>query len=117
MRQVTIVNWNNSAVLGDHIDVAETNAERLKGLLGTCFLPAGHGLLLKPCNGIHTFGMSYPIDVLFLDNEYRVLEIVPDLRPMLVARNAAGTMVLELPTGTAAMTGTETGDRLIEFEA
>ncbi|MDR3591054.1 MAG: DUF192 domain-containing protein [Negativicutes bacterium] len=115
MRQVAIVNRNNTAILGNCVDVAETKAERLKGLLGTRCLPLGHGLLLRPCNGVHTYGMCYSIDVLFLDEEYRVVEIVPDMWPMRIARNCASTMVLELPAGTAAMTGTETGHTLMEF--
>jgi len=115
MRQVTIVNCDSTMIMGDCVGVAETKVERVKGLLGTQCLPCGHGLLLRPCSGVHTFGMRYAIDVIFLDEEYRVIEIVHDMRPMRIARCYTGSMVLELPTGTAEKTCTQVGHRLMEY--
>lgn len=112
MRQVSIVNCDNSMILGDEIWVAETKAERMKGLLGTQCLLAGQGLLLRPCSGIHTFGMKYAIDVLFLDGDYRVVETVDHMGPMRIARSYLAIMVLELPAGMAGSCCTGVGHRL-----
>jgi uncharacterized membrane protein (UPF0127 family) len=51
------------------------------GLLNRKALAQGEGLLLDRCYGIHTFGMRFPIDVVFLDKELRVMRAVPALPP------------------------------------
>lgn len=47
------------------LHLADTFWPRLKGLLGTAALSEGEGLLLRPCNCVHTCGMRYAIDVFF----------------------------------------------------
>jgi uncharacterized protein len=83
--------------------VADTLPARLKGLLGRSELPAGAGLWIKPCNSIHTFGMKFPIDALFLDREKRVVGVAETLRPNRISRIYPGaSSVIELPAGTIA---------------
>jgi uncharacterized protein len=115
MTLLSILNCTNDALLAAHVRVAETLADRMKGLLGTSWLPGGHGLLLVPCNSIHTFGMQYNIDVIFLDADYVVKKIVGDLPPMLTARCPGGEMVLELPAGTVEATCTRVGQQLMAY--
>jgi uncharacterized membrane protein (UPF0127 family) len=117
MNFISITNCDTGRALAYRVQVAETMAERLQGLLGTSHLPYGHGLLLTPCYSIHTVGMAYAIDALFLDYEYYVLKIVHNLPPMQVASCRAGKMTLELPAGTAARTGTQVGHRLLATHA
>lgn len=86
---------------------------RLKGLLGRNSLPPGEALLLKPCNGIHTIGMRFAIDVLFLDRENRVVAVTKALQPNRLTRiylHAAS--VLELPAGTIEATTTAIGNQI-----
>lgn len=86
---------------------------RLKGLLGRSSLPPGEALLIKPCNGIHTFGMRFAIDVLFLDRENRVVAVTKELKPNRLTRlylHAAS--VLELPAGTVEATATAIGNQI-----
>lgn len=74
---------------------------RLCGLLGRT-IPTGGGLLLTPCNCIHTFGMRYPIDAVYLDPAGLVLRVdhaLPAGKACPVQRGAK--RVLELPAGTA----------------
>lgn len=76
---------------------------RARGLLGRAELPAGHGLLINPCSAIHTLGMRFPIDVVFLNAQGRVVSLhraVPPNRPLI--RGGRGAVAaLELPAGTA----------------
>jgi uncharacterized membrane protein (UPF0127 family) len=92
---------------------ARTFWDRLRGLLGTPPLQPGQGLLLEPCNSIHMFFMSYPIDALYLDAENQVLRVVPNLAPWRVGPTIRrARRVLELPAGHAARCGVQIGDRL-----
>ncbi len=68
-------------ICGIQAEVAETFAQRAKGLIGRRGLPVGRGLLIPRCNCIHTFFMSFPIDATFLDRENRVVRIVRNIRP------------------------------------
>ena len=61
------VNTSNGRKLAEKVLQAETLSERMRGLLGRSTLPVGEALLLDPCRAIHTAGMRFPIDVLFLD--------------------------------------------------
>jgi uncharacterized membrane protein (UPF0127 family) len=55
--------------------------ERMAGLLGRRALPAGQGLLIVPCGAVHTVGMRFPLDLVFLDAAGRVLRSVPGVPP------------------------------------
>lgn len=74
---------------------------RLRGLLGRT-IPSGGGLLLTPCNDIHTFGMRYPIDAVYFDAAGRVLRVDDSLRAGKAWPAQRGAKrVLELPAGAA----------------
>lgn len=60
------------------VKIAETFLKRFKGLMFINEAP-DHGLLIKPCRSIHTFNMKFPIDVLFIDQGNKVIEIVEGL--------------------------------------
>ena len=60
---------------------ADTALARVRGLLGRASLPSGEGILLRPASSVHTAFMRFPIDVVFLDRELRVLKVVPGLPP------------------------------------
>ena len=85
---------------------------RLRGLLGRD-LTTGGGLLLSPCNCIHTFGMRYEIDAVYLDRSglvLRVDESLPSGKAWRAQRSAK--RVLELPAGSAKRYSIRAGDRL-----
>ncbi len=79
--------------------------ERMRGLLGRPALQPGEGLLIAPCNAVHTVGMRYAIDVVFMDAEGRVLNVRPALRPLRMAHAFRARQVLELAAGEAARLG------------
>ena len=73
-------------------------------LLGLAFvrpreLPMGHALLLSPCSSVHTFGMRFPIDVAFADEQGKVLLVIRDMSSRRVARCAAAAVALEAQAG------------------
>ncbi len=89
---------------------AENLFARLKGLLGRSSLPRGEAMLIRPCNGIHTFGMRFAIDAVFLDRENRVVAVTKDLRPnRMTPLFFRAACVIELPAGTVEETKTATG--------
>ncbi len=61
--------------------MADTMGKRLKGLLGRSGLDEDTCMVIAPCNCIHTMGMKFSIDVLFLDEQGRIIRIIEDMRP------------------------------------
>ena len=94
------------------VDVAATRATRRRGLLGRDRLGANEGLLLTPCKAVHTVGMRFPIDVIFIDRDGRAVRIVPALAPWRIAMSARAKAVIELAAGTAAASDIRIGDML-----
>ncbi len=96
-----------------HGAVADTWWTRLKGLLGHTPLQSGEGLLLKGEKAIHTVGMGFPIDVLFLDRTGRLIHLMTDMGPLRFSPYVFGAAnVLEIAAGQAAQTGTTLGDQI-----
>ena len=83
------------------VQIAAGPFARLRGLAALEDLPGEHGLLLPRTRSVHTFGMRFPIDVVFVDRDLRVLRVVRDLRPRRIAtcRNAAAA--IEMRAGEA----------------
>ncbi len=94
------VNVTTQKELGKRIGKAVTFFQRTRGLLGRKEIKRGEGLYIPACRSIHTFFMSFPIDVVFIDNDNRITRVVPSLVPFRIAfgpQNTAG--VLELSAG------------------
>ena len=68
-------------VNGVDAEIAETFAERAKGLIGHRGLAPGTGMLITKCNCIHTFFMRFAIDATFLDKSGKVVKVVRNIRP------------------------------------
>lgn len=110
---VTVRNERNGGVVGERLRVADSVWPRLRGLLGHPEPAHGEGLLIEPSNGIHTVGMRYAIDVIFVRRDGIVLRCERALPPArFVPWVRAAHRVLELPVGTIDATGTAEGDRL-----
>ena len=100
-------------MLGDQIAVAETSLSRMVGLLGKRGLEPGSGLLIYPSQSIHTVAMRFPIDVIFVDRNWRVLYLRPQMVPYrLTGIHWRARCVIELPSGIIAETSTCIGDQL-----
>jgi uncharacterized membrane protein (UPF0127 family) len=70
------------------------------------------GLWICPCEAIHTFGMKFPIDVIFLDRDYRVRKVRRELTPNRISFCLSASSVVELRAGAIAASGTQLNDRL-----
>lgn len=93
--------------------MADTPRARRVGLLKHAALRPGEGLWIYPSQAIHTFGMRFPIDVIFLDRQKRVKRVYHRLPPFRLTRLVwKATSVLELASGTLASSRTEVGDEL-----
>lgn len=100
--------------LAANLLAAETALSRLKGLIGREHLTKGEGLLLRPCKGVHTFLMNFPIDVVFLDRQNRIIETVQDLKPRRITRIVpSSACAIELPAGTVLATQSAVGDEIV----
>jgi len=109
-----IFNKTSQSFLGLNITCACTLLARLKGLLGRLSISPGEGLWVVPSRGVHTVGLLFPIDVIYLDAENRVVHLVEHMRPFRVSQirlNCAS--VLELPPHTIYASRTRMGDQLL----
>ena len=97
--RVTIA--DTDGVLLDRAEVALGSLQRLRGLMGRRALPPGEGLLIPHCSSVHTFFMRFPIDVVYLWRDNRVLKIVHAMRCCRVSACWSARSVLEMPAGWA----------------
>ena len=107
-----ISNVTQNSIIASDAALADNFISRLKGLLGTDKLDTGKALIIFPCNSIHTFGMKYPIDVVFLDNHDKVVKINEAMPVNRFALCSKSNYVIELPAGTIEATGTVVGDKI-----
>ncbi|MGZ4874303.1 MAG: DUF192 domain-containing protein [Candidatus Angelobacter sp.] len=113
-RTIRVLNSTRGTVLGDRIGVADRALSRFIGLLGTLSLSPGGGLLIYPSQGVHTIGMAFPIDVIFLDRNYRVVQLRECLKPFrMTALNWHAASVLELPVSSIQNSLTRIHDQLV----
>ncbi|MRW90362.1 DUF192 domain-containing protein [Duganella sp. FT80W] len=82
--------------------VAASAPARMRGLLARPPLQAGQGMLIRPCNLIHTIGMAYAIDVVFLRRDGLVLKVASAVPPLRFRGHWRAHCVLELAAGEAA---------------
>jgi hypothetical protein len=115
LAKLRVRNQSKGTLVADRADIADTSAKRRTGLLKHSGLESGEGLWIAPCEAVHTIGMKFPIDVLFLDRKKKVLKVRKSMPRWRMAVSLFAHSVLELPSGQAAQTGTVAGDQL-EFE-
>lgn len=104
---------HNGRVLIPDVEAATSLPARMRGLLGRDGLPAGAALLLDPCPAIHTWGMRFRLDVIFLSAENEVVRIVRDLRPWEAAFGGPrAARVVEMQAGWFDAAALAEGDRV-----
>lgn len=99
-------------IIAYELGIARTTAQKTKGLLGKKLFPAGEGLLIEHCNSIHMFFMKFPLDILFVDENYKVVKIVKDLKIWMMSMCGQATHTIELPVGTIDLHRVRVGDEL-----
>jgi hypothetical protein len=103
----------DGAIVCERCEIPESSFGRARGLLGRDGLVPGMGMLIDRAGSVHMLFMRFPIDVLFLDRDRKVVGIRPGLRPWRVAGARRAVAALELPAGAAAEAGIEEGDVLV----
>ena len=99
-------------VVCERCEVPESSFGRARGLLGRDGLEAGEGMLIDPAGSVHMFFMRFPIDVVFLDRDNRVVRIAESVPPWRTAAARGAKAVLELRAGECARRRLLTGDVL-----
>jgi uncharacterized membrane protein (UPF0127 family) len=92
--------------------LAASRATRRKGLLGRDSLDISSALVIFPCWAVHTIGMRFPIDVIFVDRRGRIVRMVNDLGPWRTAITPRAHAVIELPAGRLRCQDVAVGDEL-----
>ena len=105
-------NETRQTILADAADVADTSSTRRTGLLKHERLEPGEGLLIVPCQSVHTFFMKFPIDLVYIDKKRKVRKVRHAVPKSRMSACLTAHSVLELPAGTVERTGTQAGDQL-----
>jgi uncharacterized membrane protein (UPF0127 family) len=113
--QIKVRNRDRGSVLAEAAEVADTSAKRRTGLLKHSGLEPGSGLWIAPCEAVHSFGMKFAIDLVYLDRKKKVRKIRREMVPRRLSACLTAHSVLELPVGAIDASRTEPGDQL-EFE-
>jgi len=110
-----VYNQTREVFLATEAAVANTYMGRLIGLLGKTrnWARQGRGLLIVPSHGVHTIGMLFPLDLVFLDTQNRVIHVEEHVRPFRISKVCLkASSVLELPAHTIFRTKPRVGDRM-----
>ena len=102
-------------ILADPVEVASGFFERLRGLLGRSDMPSGSAMVIERCGSVHTVGMRFPLDLIFLDKEWRVVSVkrgVSSGCPM-VSGGIRARRVVESRSGALDLNGITPGDQFV----
>jgi uncharacterized protein len=99
--------------MADDARLARTSGERRRGLIGRERLWPGGALIIPRCRQVHTFGMRFPIDVVFIDRSGSVVRVCRELSPRRLSPFVPrARRAIELEAGTVERTGIEPQDRI-----
>lgn len=112
MMNVALINERTRERVAGTVEIAATRTSRRRGLLGRERLDQASAMLLAPCTAVHTVGMRFAIDVVFVDRQGYALKVVRGLRPWRIALAAGARAVVELPAGSVGWGQILVGDRL-----
>lgn len=110
---MTVRHMKTGKEIASRVESALTFSRRLVGLMGRSTIPDEQGLYFPGCKSIHTFGMKFAIDVLFMDKKMKITKIVSRLNPNRVAFAPFATRAtLELAGGVLKKHDLEVGDEI-----
>ncbi|MDD2400921.1 MAG: DUF192 domain-containing protein [Clostridia bacterium] len=111
---MNLIITKNNTIIGENIVLADTFWLRLAGLIPKKNLQQGEGLLIRPCRQIHTWFMSFPIDVIFLNKGNQIVHLIPEMKPRKLSPFIKqGLQVLELPSASITVHELKIGDKLV----
>ncbi len=106
--------WLDDTVITYELKICRRFLDRARGLLWRAPLSArrGQALLIPKCNSVHTFFMGYPLTVIFLDRDRRIVKICRRVKPWRIAFSPSARYVIECAVGTAWTTARRVGEQL-----
>lgn len=107
---ISVSNLTRQTHIADRVQIAGNGRVRRKGLLGRKCLEDGEGLWIVPCEAVHTFGMRFAIDLVYLDRKHRVIKTTSQMRPWRASACLTAHSVIELAPDTIRKTRTMSGD-------
>jgi uncharacterized membrane protein (UPF0127 family) len=110
--RVALINERTQQPLATAVEIAATRTTRRRGLLGRDGLEASTAMLLAPCASVHTVGMRFPIDVVFVDRQGVAVKVVRDMKPWRIAMAPSSRAVIEMAAGSLRWGQVMLGDRL-----
>jgi uncharacterized membrane protein (UPF0127 family) len=105
-------NLRTQSIVACCVEVADRGPVRRRGLLGRQSLGEGEGLWIVPCEAVHTFGMRFAIDLVFLDRRNVVRKVRSSVPPWRLSGCLRARSVLELAAGTLKSISVRPGDTL-----
>jgi uncharacterized membrane protein (UPF0127 family) len=114
MERLQLVNVTLRTLIATSVEVAGSASARSRGLLGRKGLAPGEGLWICPCEAVHTFGMKFSIDLVYLDRQYRVRKIRKNVPPWRLSACLTAHSVVELAASSLRDGNLRVGD-IVEF--
>ncbi len=102
----------SGALVASTVEGAFDSDSRRRGLLGRDALASDEALIIAPCQAVHTFGMRFPIDILFTKRDGTIVKVREHVQPCRVSGAWSAFAVIELAAGIAARAAVRPGDRL-----
>jgi uncharacterized membrane protein (UPF0127 family) len=113
-RTYCVYNQTRECFLSLDVAAADTIFSRLKGLIGRLKLRPDEGIWVVPSRGVHTLGLLFPLDLIYLDEHFKVIHLVEYFPSFRIAPlKTQAESVLELPTHTIYSSQTQPGDQLV----
>jgi uncharacterized membrane protein (UPF0127 family) len=113
-RTYCVYNQTRECFLSLGVTPADTTFARLKGLIGRLKLRVDEGLWVVPSCGVHTVGVLFPLDLIYLDENLQVIHLIEHFpRFRISPLRTQASSVLELPTHTIYSSQTQLGDQLL----
>lgn len=104
---------DGGSVVADTLEIAGDSASRTRGLLGRDGLPEGTALVLAPCWAVHTFGMRFPIDIIYAARDGRIVKLSRNVRPWRMSAAPRAFATIEMATGAIDRARLARGVRLV----
>ncbi len=98
--------------LASKVEVAASGGKRSKGLLGRKGLAPGEALWIVPCEAVHTFGMQFALDLVYLDRHYRIRKIRRNVPPWRLSACLSAHSIVELAAGSISEADARPGDQI-----
>jgi uncharacterized membrane protein (UPF0127 family) len=109
-----VFNKTRESFISLNVDAADTHFTRFRGLLGRMRLRSDEGIWVVPSYGVHTIGVPFSIDLIYLDDKYKVIDLIESLGSFRIGPvRLQCVSVLELPSRAIYSSQTQVGDELL----